>query len=374
MTGKMKLETTAGQLHGALKLVDGVIVSRASLPILRYVKIEKSKNGARIVADNLDMRMTVNLPGSLHGSGLVDYRSVKPLIGLSNKDDVFVLEESDGMTSLKFNNSEYRFGSLPVRDFPEFKRKTKGKVDGIEVSNHNLFAALKFCIPFASKEETRYYLNGVAIAGKGKSTEQYAVATNGHVLAFQKLSFPLLPKGDEAIVPDFAIKKMLAIQAQAENISFGESAMQVNWTGAALEAKLIDGTYPDWQRVVPENNKKWLAVDVDKWLPALRRLYAIVKSSTMVSCKISMRDGSAVISMDHPTLTASEILPVDQVGKEFSQTQIGFSIKYLLSVMSQFKGEIVEISAHPKDAKSNPIMIKPVGQEDRGIVFMPMRI
>jgi len=268
----MKLETTAGMLKAALNAIKPAIERRNTIPILSMVKFD----GKTIEGTNLDMWIKVDLPARLaRGSLCVPFHPLLALIGHVAADQVVTLSGDAEGAVLAFGQSSYEMLALEVDDFPGFD-----PIDApvIKVDGDAMKRAIAYVAPAISTEETRYYLNGVWLEG------DVAVATDGHRLGSHPLGFSL---GDaKGIVPVGAVRTIMAMPpATSLQIDVAKVRFVVKAPGITLSGKLIDGTFPDWRRVVPTFQNEFSELRADKTVlrQVLARLAALDSDARSVT-------------------------------------------------------------------------------------------
>lgn len=362
----MKLETTAGQLRAALTCVNGII-ERYTLPILGCIRFE----GGRIVATDLDREVSVSLPcvGEMQGSGVIDYRGLASLARHIEHDEVVQISESAGEAAITFNGSDYRMASLPVADFPAFDYPVGPCT---MAGNLGLVEALRrvaFCI---STEETRYYLNGIALL-EGPSGPVVA-ATNGHRLAVMPL--PAMPENATGrIIPRETVSWLLARKAEPTAVTFSEGEQRrsmFEFAGCTIASKLIDGTFPDIFRVMPRDPKPVFSVDRLEALKALRRLHAFGVASGMALEAVRL-EGGASLSLSRSRNAAQAKENVSWHGEAPEKPfEVGFNASYLIDILSRLTGDVVTFAADG-EMVGQPCLITSENDALR-VVLMPMRV
>ncbi|WP_166163161.1 DNA polymerase III subunit beta [Chelativorans oligotrophicus] len=358
----MKLETTAAQIRSALHILKGVVGRRNTTPVLGTVKFE---NG-QLTGTNLDIEATVALPsiGSQEGTAAIDYFGLAAIAHHIARDETVMVAEEQGIASLSFNGSTYRMPSYPVADFPVF-----GTVDGPRSSAGNLglvnaMRRVRFAI---STEETRYYLNGVAIVGDREGRPLVA-ATDGHRLAM--LPLPSAPDGSIGkIIPSHLVHLVCRGGIEPDAVIFDEKLPRARFElpGLTISAKLIDGTFPDIFRVVPSSPQPAFSVDRAQLLPVLLRLRAFAYRRAGVKLEA---DGSHLkLTMSHLERQATEIVPLAAAMTPFSA---GFNLDYLVDALSVFRGDTVTFAAEG-EASGRPNLMT-CTDDPLTIILMPMRV
>lgn len=361
----MNIETTAANLNAGLKLMSGLIKGRSTIPILGTVKI----GGGKLVGTDLDMEAEITMPeiGSGDGVAAVDYRSLAALASHTPGDEVVKIAEADSLAVVSFNGSEYRLASYPASDFPDF-RKFEGK--RTVTGNAGLVDAIRR-IKFAmSTEETRYYLNGVAILAMADGTPVVA-ATDGHRLAYLPLSFEI-DGAKGKIIPKFTLQYLCALKGEPIAATFEEAApyAKFEYDGLTLSTKLIDGTFPDIWRVIPSDVVEYFSVDRAKLLPALRRIKAVACNTHGVKFSGS-NDGLVLTAVNSYEVKCREV-----VAFEFKATEpfeCGYNIRYLIEFLTAFRGDQITFAAVKAGIAGNPCILFCQDDNLRG-VLMPMRV
>lgn len=358
----MHLETTAGNLASAMKLAAGIVERRNTIPILGCVRIGKGK----IVATNLDQEIEIALPqiGKGKGESCVDYFRLSALIRQVDADETVTLAENDALTEISFNGSAYKLASLPARDFPEFP-----KLDGERTVTDNMgLAAALARVAFAiSTEETRYYyyLNGVAFLNGPDGPA--VCATDGHRLAVHPV--PLMPDGAAGtIMPKDTVAYMAARKREPKAITFGNLRMRAEYDGMTLSAKLIDGTYPDIWRVIPQGTVQAFTADRARLLNVLNRIscFAIERNRAV---KLTGAGGVLTLYVKTPDGEGRETIDCE-MNEPFD---VCYNCHYLIQALATLSGERVTLASIPGEISGSPATIKSDG-DTLLIVLMPMRV
>ncbi|EAV44930.1 DNA polymerase III subunit beta [Stappia aggregata IAM 12614] len=240
----MLIETTAGELKTALMSVKPAIQRRSTLPILSAVLIE---DGA-VIATDLDMEIRVKFAvKKCEGSAVIPFNQLYDLVRLLPADRSVRLQDTEyknGGVFVTFQGGRYFLPSYSVVDYPRFSMPE----DVREIASpQGLLVALEACQSFMSTEETRYYLNGVCF-GRDKDDTGVLVATDGHRLIAHDYAHDC---DGSPILPRAMIVALLRL-CEPEKVLLHEQKMEFVLPGGGyLRCKLIDGTFPDWQRVVP---------------------------------------------------------------------------------------------------------------------------
>lgn len=361
----MKIETTAGMLAKACKVLQRVALKRGvTAPVLEMAKFSEG----RMTVSDLDRTMSVALPNSSFiGETCLPFWPLKRLVDAMDHDAALTIQTRDaGGVSIVTAAGQYVLPSLPATDFPEERKWPK--VEPISCAEADDLAPLRramaFARPFASNEETRYYLNGVCLAGHA------VVATDGHRLAVSEdvLSAPIA----NAIIPNAAVKAALDMpvweRLALHRNDAGEPRLMVfEGGGVLLSVSLIDGTFPDFRRVVPQGLDSFVSFDRIAALRVLRRLQALAGPRLGVSL---LSDGDKLALGCVGLGDESGYEEIDARGEAFRSC---FNREYLIELLQSTTGDLVSL-AFKTDGRQGfePTVIR--GDDDkRFLVSMPLR-
>ena len=268
----------ARDLRKAMKLALDIVEARNTIPILGYVRLRVGKNGFRVIATDLDIEAMIHVDTIDRSDALdicIDAKRLHEIAAAAGVMPMKITEgDGDATISLDDGAATYTIRTLPSVDFPSFDWKRTQEIEGF--SNGQLAALLnkvKFCI---STEETRYYLNGVAWQiGK---TGRHFVSTDGHKLAACRYS----KEGDEGGITRIIPRKTVGIITKhlaGKDVKIfateRASAIDIASPGMMIRTKLIDGTFPDWARVVPHSKEFTLKLKRSEIVTAIVQATAI---------------------------------------------------------------------------------------------------
>src|ERR1700716_330998 len=371
----MKVTVERAQLLKSLGHVHRVVERRNTIPILGNVLVRAENARLSLKATDLDLEVTETLPAEAATSGSTTvpahmfYDIVRKL-----PDGAQIVLEGDGdrsVLAIRAGRSRFTLQTLPENDFPDLAAGDMTHSFALAAPDmKRLIDRTQFAI---STEETRYYLNGIYLhsAGSAKTATLRAVATDGHRLA--QIDLPL-PKG-AAGMPGVIVPRKTVIEVQrliedneAEvTIELSSAKIRFSIGDVVLTSKLIDGTFPDYQRVIPSGNDKELVVDKKDFEAAVDRV-STVSSERGRAVKLSLSSGKLILSVTNPDSgSATEEIEVDYDGDSID---IGFNSRYLLDIASQLDGEVAVLRlADPgsptliedKDAKGSLYVLMPIG-------------
>ena len=374
----MKVTVERAELLKSLSHVHRVVERRNTIPILANVLIRAGKDGLELKATDLDLEVVEKIPAEIAQTGAttvpahVLYDIVRKL-----PEGAQVLLEAGGergTLSVRASRSRFSLQTLPEADFPDLTAGAFTHSFQIKAAEfRRLVDKTQFAI---STEETRYYLNGIYLhvtepVGKGASMLR-AVATDGHRLAQAELEAPAGAAGvPGVIVPRKTvaeIQKLLENNDAEVTVSLSPTKVRVAVGAVVLTSKLIDGTFPDYGRVIPQGNDKILNVDKDEFAAAVDRV-STVSSERGRAVKLSLADGKLTLSVTNPDSgSATEELEVDYAAEPLD---IGFNSRYLLDITAQLEGDTAELKlADP----GSPTLVRDSTKTDALYVLMPMRV
>jgi DNA polymerase-3 subunit beta len=372
----MKVTVERSTLLKSLGHVHRVVERRNTIPILSNLLLRGSEDGLKLKATDLDIEVVETVPADIvePGATTVPAHTLYDIVRKLPDGAQVSLETSgdSGQMVLRSGRSRFTLQTLPESDFPDI---TAGEMAHRFVLPAGELKRLIDKTQFAiSTEETRYYLNGIylhAIDVEGRPVLR-AVATDGHRLARVDTAAPQGALGmPGVIVPRKAVAE---IQKLLED---GESEVQVELSGTkirvataavVLTSKLIDGTFPDYQRVIPSGNDKLLTVDKGDFAASVDRV-STISSERGRAVKLSMAEGRMTLSVTNPDSgSATEEIEVDY---DASPLDIGFNARYLMDIAAQLDGDTALLKlADP----GSPTVIQDREGASALYVLMPMRV
>jgi DNA polymerase-3 subunit beta len=372
----MKVTVERAELLKSLGHVHRVVERRNTIPILANVLVKAEKSTLSLKATDLDLEVIesiaaeVSPPGATTVPAHMFYEIVRKL----PEGSQVVLESSSdrAVLAVRAGRSRFTLQTLPESDFPDLApgdMTHKFTLAGADLKR--LIDKTQFAI---STEETRYYLNGIYLhlAGSGKSLTLRGVATDGHRLAQADLEVPSGAAGmPGVIVPRKTVTEVQRlIEDNASDVTVELSSSKIRFTigNVVLTSKLIDGTFPDYQRVIPSGNDKELTVDKKDFEAAVDRV-STVSSERGRAVKLSLNAGKLILSVTNPDSgSATEEIEVEY---EADPIDIGFNSRYLLDIAAQLDGEVAVLKlADP----GSPTLIEDKDAKGALYVLMPMRV
>ncbi len=375
----MEFKINSSDLLKALSHIHGIVEVRHTLPILSNIILKAKDNELTLSSTNLDIycadkiKAEVSIAGEISVSAVTFFEIVKRLP--SGSEVIMTMEEGENEIILKCGRSKFNLSTLKTDDFPiisDNDLSTNFVLSADELIR--IIDKTKFAV---SNEETRYYLNGIFLHKADRDSIPFlrAVATDGHRLA--QYDIPL-PQGAEEItgiiIPKktiFELRKVLDDANGDVSISLNENKIKFTFDDLKIISKVIDGTFPDYTKVIPQNNDKNFKTNNNELKNAIDRVSAVAanEESKSKAIKLSLEDNKLNLSVESQSKgSANEILDISYDG---DKVDIGFNSKYIIDICNEVDGEEVDISL--LDSVS-PAIILDKTDENLFFVLMPMRI
>jgi len=372
----MKFSIERGTLLKAVGQAQSVVERRNTIPILANVLIEAEGDTVSFRATDLDIEVVDKVPAKVERAGATTVPAVTLHEIVRKLPDGALVELADdgasGRLTVQAGRAHFTLATLPREDFPvmassEYTSNFSAKAPVLR----RLFDKSKFAI---STEETRYYLNGVYMHVSDGDEGQVlrCVATDGHRLARIDAD---LPPGAETmpgvIVPRKTVgelRKLLEDDDAQIAVSVSETKIRFATPEIMLTSKVIDGTFPDYSRVIPMGNTRRLEVDAAEFAQAVDRV-ATVSSERSRAVKLALEEDRMVLSVNAPDSGAAEEELAVAYGDE--KLEIGFNAKYLLEIASQVDRENAVFMFN---SAGDPTLMREGNDNSAVYVVMPMRV
>jgi len=373
----MKATIERATLLKGLGHVHSVVERRNTIPILSNVLIEAEEGGLRLMATDLDLQINETVEAEIQdpGATTVAAHTLFDIVRKLPEGSQVELIAAEGRMQVNAGRARFALATLPRDDFPiiaEGDLPTRFELPAATL--RQIVDKTRFAI---STEETRYYLNGIYLhvsdgdgpAGAGLLK---AAATDGHRLARVTVDRPEGAQGmPGVIVPRKCVAELRKLLDEVDGtvqVSLSESKIRFGLGNAVLTSKLIDGTFPDYSRVIPTANDKLLKIDPRSFEEGVDRVSTIASERTR-AVKLSLDRDRVTLSVTSPENgTAAEEVPADYASEGF---EIGFNARYLLDILAQMDGDLVEV--HLADAAA-PTLLRETDKSPALYVLMPMRV
>ncbi|MGL4395552.1 MAG: DNA polymerase III subunit beta [Hyphomicrobium sp.] len=372
----MRLEIERGELLKALSHVTSVVERRTTIPILSNIMLKAAGNRLQFKATDLEREVSesveakVSTPGALTVPAHMLHDIVRKL---PDGAEIEIKRDADKeRLTLTSGHSRFSLQTLSAEDFPDLAVGEIGHEFTIDCADlKRLIEKTRFAI---STEETRYYLNGIYLhtAETNKAKTLRAVATDGHRLAQIELE---RPKGADGmpgvIVPRKTVhelSRLLEDSSAKAKVGVSQTKVRFEINDVVLTSKLIDGTFPDYGRVIPHNNDKEMTVANAAFMSAVDRVSTIA-SERGRAVKLNLSKDKLILSVNNPEGGSA----TEEIAVSYGSTplEIGFNARYLLDIAGQLEGEEARFLLNDP---GSPTMVRDSSGDGALYVLMPMRV
>jgi DNA polymerase-3 subunit beta len=365
------LKATQEKVLSALQSVAGIVERRHTLPILANVMIRKT--GSQIQLTTSDLEIQIRTSAVLDGDAgnfttTVGARKLIDILRTMPSDQSVSLESSQNKLILKGGKSRFTLQSLPAEDFPLVQEAANfGPVFSVP---QKTLKALLSQVSFAmAVHDIRYYLNGILFVAEGKQLS--LVATDGHRLAFSSATLDVEVPRQEVILPRKTVLEMQRLLSDKEGaieMQFAGNQAKFSFEGMEFVTKLVEGKFPDYNRVIPKNHKNIITLGRTTLLASLQRT-AILTSEKFKGVRLNIEPGTLrVASNNAEQEEAVDELDIDYAGDAI---EIGFNVTYLIDALTNMAQDMVKIEL--ADSNSSALLTIPDDAAFKYVV-MPMRI
>ncbi len=375
----MEFKINSSDLLKALSHIHGIVEVRHTLPILSNIVLQAKESELILSSTNLDIYCSDKInaevmhPGEISVPAVTFFEIIKRLpVG---SDVLMAMKDIDSELTLKCGRSKFHLSTLKTDDFPAISENdllTKFVISADELIR--MIDKTKFAI---SNEETRYYLNGIFFHKAEKNSINFlrAVATDGHRLA--QYDIPL-PEGAEEmtgiIIPKKTILELRKVLDDADGdvaISLNENKIKFAFSDLKVISKVIDGTFPDYTKVIPTNNNKKFKTNNLELKSAIDRVSAVAinEETKSKAIKFSVDNNKLNLSVESQSKgSANEEIDINY---NSDKVDIGFNSRYIIDICNEVDGDEIDINL--LDSVS-PAIILDKTDENLFFVLMPMRI
>lgn len=364
------IQTDRDTLLKPLQAVTGIVERRHTLPILSNVLIETRQNQISFLATDLEIQISTCTEGkklSEHAVTAAAKKLQDILRALSDNAPV-TLEAQSNRLLVKAGKSRFNLQTLPAEDFPRLAEGAEilGRLNLPQKDLRRLFLLVQYAM---AQQDIRYYLNGLLLVVDENHLR--VVATDGHRLAYASSCHDGSLQRQEIILPRKAVLELAKLMTDTEelvNIELLQNQVRFRFSNITLVSKVVDGKFPDYTRVIPENYQKHVVLGRTVLLQALQRA-AILSNEKFRGVRLVLTENSLrTVCTNSEQEEAQEEVEVEY---RDGALDIGFNVTYLLEVLNNLDAETVDLSFG--DANSSVLITMP-GNPDFKYVVMPMRI
>ncbi len=366
------LKAAQDKVLSVLQSVAGIVERRHTLPILANVLIRKTGPSLQVTTSDLEIqiRTTAELDGDAGDfTTTVGARKLIDILRTMPSDQTVSLESSAGKLLLKGGKSRFTLQTLPAEDFPLVQESASfGPVFSVpQKTLKDLLNQVSFAM---AVHDIRYYLNGILFVAEGKQLS--IVATDGHRLAFSSATLDVEVPKQEVILPRKTVlemQRLLSDKAEGTiSMQFANNQAKFTFEGMEFVTKLVEGKFPDYNRVIPKNHKNQIILGRVALLASLQRT-AILTSDKFKGVKLNIDPGTLrVASNNAEQEEAVDELDIDYGGDSI---EIGFNVTYLIDVLTNMSQDMVSLEL--SDSNSSALITIPDNTHFKYVV-MPMRI
>jgi DNA polymerase-3 subunit beta len=366
----MQLSIKREDLLKPLQQIIGAVERRQTMPALSNLLLRGSDQNLTITATDLEVELVATLDMEIEDQGTTTIPARKLLdICRSLPDQAkIVIHSSNEKIKVSSGRSRFSLASLPAEDFPT--------IDDLELDQNvvvkegefkNLIEKTAFAM---AQQDVRYYLNGLLIEVDAENIR--TVATDGHRLALSQLDHKSDIQGSRQIIlPRKGVQELLRLLSNEDNqitVGIGKNHLRVNLANLQFTSKLIDGRFPEYQRVLPEESDNRAKLDKVQFKQSLTRA-SILSNEKYKGIRLILDNNTLVIQAHNPEHEEAE----DEMEIEYKgeRLEVGFNVVYLLDVLNALETDTVEVNI--QDANSSALIVSPNSQASRYVV-MPMRL
>jgi len=365
----MEIKIQRSLLLDVLSKSQGVVEKKNTMPVLAHVLLETTDSSIKLTATDLEVAYIAHIQAQVLQPGkiTVSAKSLHDIVRELTLDEVKITLKENDRLEITSGKSRFSIPGISANEFPTIPLVSK---EPISIPGELILGMIQKTAFAMSLDETRHHLAGVLLEQKENGKIRF-VATDGHRLAVSDCSIPVDGFGNiRVIIPRKGINelKRMASREGSIEISIGDKNMVARKGDETLFVRLIDGEFPDYHRVIPQNNTKIATLPRDHLVGALRRV-SLLSNERARGVMLSFSPGHLDISITNPDLgEAKEELEADYKNEKMS---VGFNARYFLDVLDVIKKDTVTISLNTELA---PAIIREAGDDSFLYVIMPMRL
>jgi DNA polymerase-3 subunit beta len=365
------LKASQENIVAVLQSVVGIVERRHTLPILANVMIQKSSQAVQLTSSDLEIqiRTEADLGGdNTNFTTTVGARKLMDILRSMPNDQMVSLESQQNKLILKGGKSRFTLQTLPAEDFPLVQESANfGPMFSIpQKTLKDLLHQVSFAM---AVHDIRYYLNGILFVAEGKQLS--LVATDGHRLAYTSATLDVEVPKQEVILPRKTVLELLRLLSDKEgmiDMQFANNQAKFKFEGKEFVTKLVEGKFPDYNRVIPKNHKNAVTLGRASLLSTLQRT-AILTSDKFKGVRINLDTGMLRVAASN----AEQEEAIDEIEIDYAgdNIEIGFNVTYLIDVLTNMSQDMVRMDL--ADSNSS-VLVTMAENPNFKYVVMPMRI
>jgi len=368
----MKLSIKRETLLEPLQMVIGVVERRQTLPILANVLLTVQGTQLSVTATDMEIELVANIllenetkPTQLTVSG----RKLLDIVRTLPENAIIDMQQDKERVIVRSGGSRFTLTTLPVTSFPKFEVAADAPALTLVLTQQDLATVLQRSHFAMAQQDVRYYLNGMLL--DVKNNRACAVATDGHRFALNSTAMNTEDKSGQVILPRKGVLELMRLLKQDDSeisVTIGENYLRVHNTAFTFTSRLIDGRFPDYERVLPTEQGNSITLNRDAFKNALLRA-SILSNEKLRTVRLQARSGFLHIGANNPEHEESEeILSIDYAGEELD---IAFNVSYLLDVLNTTTSEDIQLRFI--DTNTRLFMQEPNNQNSMFLI-MPLQI
>ncbi|MDH5264662.1 MAG: DNA polymerase III subunit beta [Betaproteobacteria bacterium] len=367
----VKIKATNQALLAPLQHVTGIVERRHTLPILSNVLIQAHGGSVDFVATDLEVQITTKavIEGNgAEGSITVAARKLYDILRSLPDDAEVALDAKENRMVVRAGKSRFNLQTLAAADFPRMV-ESKDASRTLTLPQKALKNALGLVQFAMAVQDIRYYLNGVLFSVEKDMLR--VVATDGHRLSFAAESLGSDHESVEAILPRKTVLELIKLLGDGDEpvtLAMGSNQVRFSFGGIEIVSKIVEGKFPDYQKVIPTTHKNKVAIERVTLAQSLNRAAILSNEKIRGVRLVFTKNALSIICTNNEQEEAEEGLTIDYDGDPLD---IGFNISYLLDVLNHVDSETVTLTMG--DSNSSALIQMP-GNDDFKYVVMPMRI
>ena len=365
----MEIRLTRGEFLTELIPMQGIVERKTTIPVLSHILLTARKDRLHLAATDLDVSLTSWCQAEIKEEGAIAVQAKKflEIIRAVTGEEVLLVQEEPRVLSIRAGRSRFKVHGLAAEDFPSLPAVDEERA--VEIPFQDFRRMISKVLFAVSAEESRFQLNGALLKLKAGSLEM--VATDGHRLALVEDILPASAEEDSVLVPRKALQELQRIEGEG-NLSYrrGEHHLSFQLGRRELICRILEGTFPDYERVIAKDNDKKILFDRKPLAEAVQRV-ALLTGDRARAVRLQFGSDQMVISAANPDLgEAIEEVPCSYDGPEF---RLGINPDYLSQFLSAVDTERVRLEL--KDENTQCVGWPVDGADERYLcVIMPMRI
>lgn len=366
----MQFTVQRKDLLTALQTVIGVVEKRQTMPILSNILIRTDNDRIVVTATDLELELITDTPAVIAGPGsaAVPARKLLDICRGLPEDAEITLQQDQQQTRVQSGRSRFTLATMPAGDWPYLDEVEEGQ--RVSLSEHVLKGLLNRTHFAMAHQDVRYYLNGLLLSLHDDRAR--CVATDGHRLALSDAQIKIgVDEPIQAIVPRKAITELLRLLDSSEaelTVQLSSKHLRLQLPGLVFTTKLIDGRFPDYERVIPDNTDRRMRADRDTIRQALSRT-AILSNEKFGGVRLAL--SQHVLRLQAQNVEREEAEDEIQVDYEFDPIEIGFNVNYLLEALGAMDSGEFTLSLSGPDSSG---LLQAANDPATRYVVMPMRL